>query len=1482
MAIKRIDSVFDEDSLKREFSFFLDNISKSQSAIESLYATTKSIKTSDLAGFAKATKEVETAMSGAETATKKTRKSFDDTVKAAKDIVTSNIQIGSSYEKMSGTLDQNLSLQLQYKATLTQLRKEQKELSTAFAGTAESQDKLNRKQIEVAASIKQIEGANAELTRTIRLQVKENNAAAGSVDEMKAQYDRLFQVYRGLTEADRNSDFGVGLGKDLEVLSNKINDIQKSVGNFSSNVGRYSESLVKPFQILENKLSEIRDNLSKGIGLGGGTDSDSIKRAEAAAAALQQGLEKAGKEGATLTQQVNVLDNALQTFITTSSKGDTTSTGFITELGTEIGRVKNEISEAKSTADGFANGFKSYSGTFSQAFDVLKNELSQLRKQLSITGKDTPGFKKLEQEEKLLTQLTQNLGRAFKNPTQELRAFQNAAKTLGQQFGLTSDQFQNFVQEVGSKKDQLDDIQGTINFNASDTKYLDGVVSAVNGLVGVYGVAESAQALFGDGSEETAKSMQKLQAILTLVTSLQSVLNAVQTESGAVQVALAVKTGLLNAARTVQAALSTANVAATQAQVIADAELAIAAQAVTIATAEQAIATDAAAVSNVAAAATAEGAAVALTGEAAAANVATAATTKFSTALVASGIGAIILAIAAGVVYLVSKMNEWEGSAKETREANEALQKSLKDLTGAQREYNDSLQISVNMELDMLEKLASKRKEAGVNSIESLAIDKQVAEKRAKYAADDVRMNDVSIESIDKERNAYQLAALGVQSAQKVKIKALQNAANEGKTLSESSIKALDANVESFKIDAENTKASLDFKLSIYQKNLDAQNALELVNIQQQKLNADERRKLILETSRIESDLIVHKNSMILSNEKSTQAERIAAIKSNSAEQLKVINAELANVQNDPTKRGTAEESIALKKAAADRQKLSSETNKQIFDVDESFRKRRLAAELEVTKIKLEYDKNLQEQLAENENNLFEDRLKSAEEFSLSQQGITDAEYQYKLATTILSKEERLAVDADYNAKTVANAADAQQKIYNIIKSQIEKEQQLRSDSAEGLQRVVNSIDLALTRNYADDVKALSDSLQKKKISYQEYTKALEKLDYDYRKKTLQNELQALKNELEIYKDNTVQILAEEQELADTKELLAKSVDDQERKNLLSYIEILEKKLQADKAYADKRIDILKDIAKKETEINKGTSDNEEKTREEKLQGLSDKISAVGEIINNSIAAISNLAAIGLDAQQRQVDHLEKTQQNQFDAEQERIQRSSMSEEEKAQKMMELEAVRQAQKEQNERTTRRIEIERARYEKASNIASIITSTALAVVNALKIQPYGIALAAVIGALGAAQLARAIATPIPQYKHGRGFGKEEIAITGDGGVSEYIVHKDGSINKTPAVATLTHLMPTDRVIPNEQALRRELAIGAIPVQGQRIDTRSSSSISRHDMARFTDKIVEAVSDIVIPPTTFITKEGWRVQNSKMKATSDWINKKIKGN
>ena len=55
----------------------------------------------------------------------------------------------------------------------------------------------------------------------------------------------------------------------------------------------------------------------------------------------------------------------------------------------------------------------------------------------------------------------------------------------------------------------------------------------------------------------------------------------------------------------------------------------------------------------------------------------------------------------------------------------------------------------------------------------------------------------------------------------------------------------------------------------------------------------------------------------------------------------------------------------------------------------------------------------------------------------------------------------------------------------------------------------------------------------------------------------------------------------------------------------------------------------------------------------------------------------------------------------------------------------------------------------------------------------------------------------------------------MAITGDGGKTEYIVRGSGAIEATPAVPTLTHLMPKDRVLKDDNALLNFLINASSP-------------------------------------------------------------------
>ena len=114
----------------------------------------------------------------------------------------------------------------------------------------------------------------------------------------------------------------------------------------------------------------------------------------------------------------------------------------------------------------------------------------------------------------------------------------------------------------------------------------------------------------------------------------------------------------------------------------------------------------------------------------------------------------------------------------------------------------------------------------------------------------------------------------------------------------------------------------------------------------------------------------------------------------------------------------------------------------------------------------------------------------------------------------------------------------------------------------------------------------------------------------------------------------------------------------------------------------------------------------------------------------------------------------------------------------------------------------KIRQKQAKFEKAQALANAAINIAVSITKVLA-EPW---LAVLVAALGAAQIATILATPLPKYKDGRLPGQDEFAIVGDGGRSEIIVGARGT-RKTPSTSTLTHLDKTDMVLPSERAYKQ---------------------------------------------------------------------------
>lgn len=182
------------------------------------------------------------------------------------------------------------------------------------------------------------------------------------------------------------------------------------------------------------------------------------------------------------------------------------------------------------------------------------------------------------------------------------------------------------------------------------------------------------------------------------------------------------------------------------------------------------------------------------------------------------------------------------------------------------------------------------------------------------------------------------------------------------------------------------------------------------------------------------------------------------------------------------------------------------------------------------------------------------------------------------------------------------------------------------------------------------------------------------------------------------------------------------------------------------------------------------------------VSGVKDMVSGMYE---SQIEELEKEQEANDEAQEKEMDRIEQLAEFGAISEEEAEARKRAAEDKTAAKTAEVE------KKKAELMTKQ-----AKFEKAMNISQTIMATALAVTKSLP----NIVLAALVGAMGAVQLATIIAQPIPKYAKGTKSHKGGLAIVGDGGKREGVI-TDKGLWVTPDVPTLVDLPKGTVVIPD---------------------------------------------------------------------------------
>ena len=303
---------------------------------------------------------------------------------------------------------------------------------------------------------------------------------------------------------------------------------------------------------------------------------------------------------------------------------------------------------------------------------------------------------------------------------------------------------------------------------------------------------------------------------------------------------------------------------------------------------------------------------------------------------------------------------------------------------------------------------------------------------------------------------------------------------------------------------------------------------------------------------------------------------------------------------------------------------------------------------------------------------------------------------------------------------------------------------------------------------YVMDTLALKKQLASKEITQQEYAELEYQLKLDYVRKTSEAAIDALESELA------------------TANL---STDKREK---------LEEKLAKLKA----------DLAQKEAEteidaINKVTK-ADEKAQNERQKNLKKWLQTASQ----AVGAIGNLVSSIYDGQIQKIEEEREANEEKYDEDIERIENlaesGAISEEE-------AEARKRAAKDQTEAKNKELEKQKqeiahkqAVWHKGVQVAETGIATARGIMEAFQLGPIaGAVMAAVIGAMGAMQVATILATPIPSYAEGtKGNDRHPggAALVGDAGKHEVIMYS-GKAWITPDTPTLVDIPKGAQVFPD---------------------------------------------------------------------------------
>lgn len=376
-----------------------------------------------------------------------------------------------------------------------------------------------------------------------------------------------------MNEKGYNIPIGVDLGQSIKGLDDLIgiveqatkgaSDVQQGMKDVNNAI---AEGATKSTDALKKQGTEIIENKKK-LDILNKTIEDTFDSKSA------QEFEKRTKSIDTelkrIKEEAKAAGKAIREGIA-SNAGQAEMEARVSKLRALIETLNNSNSELGFTVDDSAFAeFQTKLAAAGSDIEQLGQVVDFAKEKLSGLVPDSDEFNALSAQVNLAEGFLEGLGTTVDEVTNssitlkaELRRVKEELAQLEISGQGGTEQFEQLSQRAGELEDQIGDVSARVRVLASDTKYLDAGIEAVQGLVAGFTAAQGAIALFGAENEDVEKVIQRVTGAMAVLQGIQAIAEVMNKDS-------ALSVLFLSSARRQDAASAAIQTAATTGQTVA-------------------------------------------------------------------------------------------------------------------------------------------------------------------------------------------------------------------------------------------------------------------------------------------------------------------------------------------------------------------------------------------------------------------------------------------------------------------------------------------------------------------------------------------------------------------------------------------------------------------------------------------------------------------------------------------------------------------------------------------------------------------------------------------------------------------------------------------------------------------------------------------------------------------------------------------------